>query len=216
MERIATHCAARVRLGTEAEVPELRRCVTEKTHECAARVVLIRHKFRRATPKEKRPKENGFWTRTACHDAAQLCGDTRWRLVYQLAMEIPEDVGVEPADVETGAGGEGKRKKSRRNVVGRFGCNDQALFDAALGLSGFDEEFEAKVGVEPALFARTNTNTFLFYPPGTRFAMRPYPRAALLSVRELGFFKARDECWIFLGHLRETLWSLPPQNTGTL
>mmetsp|Transcript_4110 Transcript_4110/g.11094 ORF Transcript_4110/g.11094 Transcript_4110/m.11094 type:complete len:653 (-) Transcript_4110:52-2010(-) len=148
MERIATHCAARVRLGTEAEDPELRRCVTEKTHECAARVVLIRHKFRRATPKEKRPKENGFWTRTACHDAAQLCGDTRWRLVYQLAMEIPEDVGVEPADVETGASGEGKRKKSRRNVVGRFGCNDQALFDAALGLSGFDEEFEAKAAAE--------------------------------------------------------------------
>ena len=200
MERIATHCAARVRLGTGSTPgadPELRRCVTEKTHECAARVVLIRHKFRRATPKEKRPKENGFWTRTACHDAAQLCGDTRWRLVYQLAMEIPEDVGVEPADVETGASGEGKRKKSRRNVVGRFGCNDQALFDAALGLSGFDEEFEAKVGVEPALFARTNTNTFLFtHPePGLLCALTPEPRCCqcaslVFSRREtnVGFF----------------------------
>ena len=159
------------------------------------RVVLIRHKFRRATPKEKRPKENGFWTRTACHDAAQLCGDTRWRLVYQLAMEIPEDVGVEPADVETGAGGEGKRKKSRRNVVGRFGCNDQALFDAALGLSGFDEEFEAKVGVDPALFARTNAFLFTHPEPGLLCALTPEPRCCqcaslVFSRREtnVGFF----------------------------
>ena len=203
MERIATHCAARVRLGTGAEPgadPELRRCVTEKTHECAAKVVLIRHKFRRATPKEKRPKENGFWTRTACHDAAQLCGDTRWRLVYQLAMEIPEDVGVEPADVETGASGEGKRKKSRRNVVGRFGCNDQALFDAALGLSGFDEEFEAKVGVDPALFARTNT--FVFTHP-ICYAPLP-PSRAVVSAR----------AWFFQG-ARRTLdfFRTPPRNT---
>ena len=95
------------------------------------------------------------------------------------------------------APGEGKRKKSRRNVVGRFGCNDQALFDAALGLSGFDEEFEAKVGVEPALFARTNTNTFLFtHPePGLLCALTPEPRCCqcaslVFSRREtnVGFF----------------------------
>lgn len=79
-------------------------------------------------------------SRTACHDAAQLCGDTRWRLVFQLAKEVPEDVGSEA----TGVGGETK-KKSRRNVVGKFGCNDRVLFDAALGLAGFDKEFELKV-----------------------------------------------------------------------
>ena len=138
MERIATHTASRVRLATDPDADaEVAKCVTEATHTCAAKVVLIRHKFRRATPKERRPSRDR--ARTACHDAAQLCGDTRWRLVFQLAKEIPEDVGSEAT-----GGGEPK-KKSRRNVVGKFGCNDQVLFDAALGLAGFDREFETKV-----------------------------------------------------------------------
>ena len=107
------------------------------THACAAKVVLIRHKFRRATPKERRPSRDR--ASTACHDAAQLCGDTRWRLVFQLAKEVPEDVGSAEA---TGANGGETKKKSRRNVVGKFGCNDRVLFDAALGLAGFDKEFE--------------------------------------------------------------------------
>ena len=207
MERIATHTASRVRLATDPDADkEVAKRVTEATHACAAKVVLIRHKFRRATPKERRPSRDR--ARTACHDAAQLCGDTRWRLVFQLAKEIPEDVGSEA----TGGGGEPK-KKSRRNVVGKFGCNDQVLFDAALGLAGFDKEFETKVRSTALL--RGSFIRFCFCDLVGSFArpsfiLRPYPRVALLSVRSLVFSRRETNVGFFLGHLRETLRSLPP------
>lgn len=187
MERIATHTASRVRLATDpASDEEVAKCVTEATHACAAKVVLIRHKFRRATPKERRPSRDR--ARTACHDAAQLCGDTRWRLVFQLAKEVPEDVGSAEA---TGANGGETKKKSRRNVVGKYGCNDRVLFDAALGLAGFDKEFELKV--RSTLSHSTTLSLSLLLsrsfgfvcPPD--FILRPYPRVALLSVRSLVF-----------------------------
>jgi len=194
MERIATHTASRVRLATDPDADkEVAKRVTEATHACAAKVVLIRHKFRRATPKERRPSRDR--ARTACHDAAQLCGDTRWRLVFQLAKEIPEDVGSEA----TGGGGEPK-KKSRRNVVGKFGCNDQVLFDAALGLAGFDKEFETKVRSTALL--RGSFIRFCFCDLVGSFArpsfiLRPYPRVALLSVRSLVFSRRETNVGFF-------------------
>ena len=197
MERIATHTASRVRLATDpASDEEVAKCVTEATHACAAKVVLIRHKFRRATPKERRPSRDR--ARTACHDAAQLCGDTRWRLVFQLAKEVPEDVGSAEA---TGANGGETKKKSRRNVVGKFGCNDRVLFDAALGLAGFDKEFELKVrstlshSTTLSLSLLLSRSFGLVCPPD--FILRPYPRVALLSVRSLVFSRRETNVGFF-------------------
>jgi hypothetical protein len=100
--------------------------------------------------KEERPVRDRMGG--AGHDAAMCCGHTRYFLVVELAKQVPDDVGSGAGEGEDGAaeGAEdgaahAKKKKSKKGVVGKFGVADLQLFEAALGLAGFDEDFEAKV-----------------------------------------------------------------------
>ena len=187
MERIATHTASRVRLATDPAWMKRWRSASPRRRRVRGESRPDSHKF--ASDAQGAKAENR--ARTACHDAAQLCGDTRWRLVFQLAKEVPEDVGSEA----TGGGGETK-KKSRRNVVGKFGCNDRVLFDAALGLAGFDKEFELKVRSTLSHLRDSFSFSFAFAIVWVRLPARlysaPLPRGAVVSA-SFGFFKARDE-----------------------
>ena len=138
----------------------------ERTHRAAARFPIMRQAFRRAMSKEEKPARDRRIT--AGHDAAMCCGHTRYFLVVELARLIPDDVGGggggDGDGDGDGGGGEGddvkekKKKKSKKEVVGKFGVADLPLFEAALGLSGFDEDFEAKVRFSRRCF-------FSFFPP---------------------------------------------------
>lgn len=111
----------------------------EKTHRLAARFPMLRHAFRRALMKEERPARDR--RATAGHDAAICCGHTRVFLIGALAENIPDNVGP-PGDGDENVE---EKKRSKKAVVGNFGVGDLPLFEAALGLAGFDEDFESKV-----------------------------------------------------------------------
>lgn len=125
----------------------------ERTHRAAARFPILRQALRRALSRDTKPARDK--RATAGHDAAICCGHTRYFLVVALAKEVPDDVEVFASAVDGDAEGETdhagglhgkvKKKKSKRGVVGMFGVADLPLFEAALGLAGFDEDFEAKV-----------------------------------------------------------------------
>jgi len=125
----------------------------ERTHRAAARFPILRQALRRALSRDTKPARDK--RATAGHDAAICCGHTRYFLVVALAKEVPDDVEVFASAVDGDAEGETdhagglhgkvKKKKSKRGVVGMFGVADLPLFEAALGLAGFDEDFEAKI-----------------------------------------------------------------------
>jgi hypothetical protein len=183
---------------------------------------MARHAFRRATPKDRRPRRD--LSVVAGHDAATLCGDVRWFLLRELAKTIPDDVGggdgEEATDADAaggGGGGEKKKKPSKKKVVGVYGVNDLCLFEAALGLGGFDEAFEAKVsarslrprflddGSFSCFFSVEGFFFFFFFFRGARLQALLPPRLAFPCENAV-FPKARHERWI--------LFRTPPRNTA--
>ena len=196
----------------------------------AARAVLARHALRAAAG----PRENltaagvgdeglppPFVERldTPGRDAALACGDDRVHLIRELARRVPDDVA---ADATATVEGEKERKQKRnrkRLVVGAFGVGDLPLFQAALGIGGFDERFEAQVrgwrferGVFFGVFLSVVPGrgagflVFSFLSGEKRGALTPASRFPCATAV---FPKAPDDCWIYLGHLRETPRSLP-------
>ena len=170
----------------------------------------------------------------AGHDAATLCGDVRWFLLRELAKTIPDDVGGGDGEEATDADAAGRRRRRRKEEEaveeeGRpasTGVNDLCLFEAALGLGGFDEAFEAKVSarVPPSALSRRRIVFVFFF--GRRFFFffffffaapdrkRSYPRVLRFHARTRSFQKRDTNVGFYLGHLRETLRSLPSTNIG--
>ena len=109
-----------------------------RTEAAAARLVMARQTFRGATAKADRDETD------ARRDAAVACGDSRVALIRELAKEVPDDVDARGIAKE---GAQGKTK-GRRLLVGGFGARDLPLFEAALGIGGFDATFEAEVRPE--------------------------------------------------------------------
>lgn len=119
----------------------------------AARAVLARHALRAAAGgNQAAPDADPLVVAdTPGRDAALACGDDRVHLIRELARRVPDDVAAD-ADAGDAAGSEKeekeqkqKQRRKRRSVVGAFGVGDLPLFQAALGIGGFDERFEAQV-----------------------------------------------------------------------
>ena len=70
-------------------------------------------------------------------------------LIRELARRVPDDAQDGEADAESAledaSETASKKKKRRRQLVGAFGVGDLPLFQAALGIGGFDERFESEV-----------------------------------------------------------------------
>jgi hypothetical protein len=134
-----------------------------RTEAAAARLVMARQRFRGATAKADREDDVD-----ARRDAAVACGDSRVALIRALAKEVPDDVdarGIAISGAQEGGqeGGQGK-KKGRKLVVGGFGARDLPLFEAALGLGGFDATFEAEVRPVRAANARRSLSCISLPP----------------------------------------------------
>ena len=120
----------------------------DRTKDAAARVVTLRHAFRRATKatrevaKAKKPEH-----RDARCDAALLCGDERWRLVRVLAEE--KKTRRERRDDEKDAAARELDGDAGTERTRDYEPADAPLLDAALGLAGFDDAFEKKVRKAP-------------------------------------------------------------------
>ncbi len=120
----------------------------------AARAVLARHALRAAAGGNQAGLSlpvPQVVADTPGRDAALACGDDRVHLIRELARRVPDDVAAD-ADAGDAAGSEKeekerkqKQRRKRRSVVGAFGVGDLPLFQAALGIGGFDERFEAQV-----------------------------------------------------------------------
>ena len=120
----------------------------------AARAVLARHALRAAAGGNQAGLSLSVplvVADTPGRDAALACGDDRVHLIRELARRVPDDVAAD-ADAGDAAGSEKeekeqkqKQRRKRRSVVGAFGVGDLPLFQAALGIGGFDERFEAQV-----------------------------------------------------------------------
>ena len=120
----------------------------------AARAVLARHALRAAAGGNQAGLSLPVplvVADTPGRDAALACGDDRVHLIRELARRVPDDVAAD-ADAGDAAGSEKeekeqkqKQRRKRRSVVGAFGVGDLPLFQAALGIGGFDERFEAQV-----------------------------------------------------------------------
>jgi len=126
---------------------------SDSARAAAARAVLARHALRSAAGFSPVPTAAGT-TRlvvadTPGRDAALACGDDRVHLIRELARRVPDDAqdGEDPAEsaLEDASETASKKKKRRRQLVGAFGVGDLPLFQAALGIGGFDERFESEV-----------------------------------------------------------------------
>ena len=126
---------------------------SDSARAAAARAVLARHALRSAAGFSPVPTAAGT-TRlvvadTPGRDAALACGDDRVHLIRELARRVPDDAqdGEDPAEsaLEDASETASKKKKQRRQLVGAFGVGDLPLFQAALGIGGFDERFESEV-----------------------------------------------------------------------
>jgi hypothetical protein len=123
----------------------------DRTKDAAARVVTLRHAFRRATKATREvAKAKPLEFRDARCDAALLCGDERWRLVRVLAEEKKtrrerrDDEKDKDAAREKELDGDAGTERMRD-----YEPADAPLLDAALGLAGFDDAFEKKVRKAP-------------------------------------------------------------------
>ena len=187
---------------------------SDAARAAAARAVLARHALRSAA---------GFSlvADTPGRDAALACGDDRVHLIRELARRVPDDAQDGEADAESAledaSETASKKKKRRRQLVGAFGVGDLPLFQAALGIGGFDERFESEVRAKKSsqtrsvFFSRQDETRrpfgcFLFFLPREEGALTPASRFPCATAV---FPKAPDDRWIYLGHLRETLRSLP-------
>ena len=126
---------------------------SDAARAAAARAVLARHALRSAAGFSPVPTAAGT-TRlvvadTPGRDAALACGDDRVHLIRELARRVPDDAQDGEADAESAledaSETASKKKKRRRQLVGAFGVGDLPLFQAALGIGGFDERFESEV-----------------------------------------------------------------------
>lgn len=116
---------------------------TDETRAAAATGVLARHAMRRAAENLKIPDHNN---KSGVHDtpgrdAALALGNDRVCLIRLLAKQIPDDVSVGGDD----SGNDELTHKKKANIVGKYGVKDLPLFEAALGIGGFDEAFERQV-----------------------------------------------------------------------
>ena len=187
----------------------------------AARAVLARHALRAAAGGNQAGLSLSVplvVADTPGRDAALACGDDRVHLIRELARRVPDDVAAD-ADAGDAAGSEKeekeqkqKQRRKRRSVVGAFGVGDLPLFQAALGIGGFDERFEAQVR------RRRRQKRVIFFPLVARrgffFVFSFFFHGALTPASRFPcanavFPKALDHRWIYLGHLRETPRSLP-------
>lgn len=180
----------------------------------AARAVLARHALRAAAGGNQAGLSLPVplvVADTPGRDAALACGDDRVHLIRELARRVPDDVAAD-ADAGDAAGSEKeekerkqKQRRKRRSVVGAFGVGDLPLFQAALGIGGFDERFEAQVRrrrrQKRVIFFPLVVFSFFFHGALTPASRFPCANAV--------FPKALDHRWIYLGHLRETPRSLP-------
>jgi len=127
---------------------------SDSARAAAARAVLARHALRAAAGGNQAGLSLPVplvVADTPGRDAALACGDDRVHLIRELARRVPDDVAAD-ADAGDAAGSEKeekeqkqKQRRKRRSVVGAFGVGDLPLFQAALGIGGFDERFEAQV-----------------------------------------------------------------------
>ena len=139
----------------------------------AARAVLARHALRAAAGGNQAGLSLPVplvVADTPGRDAALACGDDRVHLIRELARRVPDDVAAD-ADAGDAAGSEKeekerkqKQRRKRRSVVGAFGVGDLPLFQAALGIGGFDERFEAQVRRR-----RRRASSFFPSSPGAAF-----------------------------------------------
>ena len=181
---------------------------SDAARAAAARAVLARHALRSAAGLSPVPTAAGT-TRlvvadTPGRDAALACGDDRVHLIRELARRVPDDVpaGEDPAEsaLEDASETPSKKKKRRRLVVGAFGVGDLPLFQAALGIGGFDERFEAQVRAKKKLPSLSVVSFFFFLAK-----RRSYPRVAL-PVRDRGLSKSARRSL--------DLFRTPPRNTA--
>ena len=205
-----------------------------RTEAAAARLVMARQTFRGATAKADRDETD------ARRDAAVACGDSRVALIRELAKEVPDDVDAR------GIAKEGAREKTkgRRLLVGGFGARDLPSSKPPSASAGSTRRSRRRcvpngpavrspvslafrsfrVSLSPLALSR-HLRTRL-RPVFGRVFGRVARRANLcplcaLTPRvarpcALAVFQSARRMLDFLGHLRETLRSLPPQNTGTL
>jgi hypothetical protein len=198
---------------------------SDAARAAAARAVLARHALRAAAGGNQAAPDAGLSDAglslpvplvvadTPGRDAALACGDDRVHLIRELARRVPDDVAAD-ADAGDAAGSDAekeqkqKQRRKRRSVVGAFGVGDLPLFQAALGIGGFDERFEAQVRRRrrraPSFFPSSPGAAF-FFSFFRFFSRRSYPRVAL-PVRERGLSKsARPSLDLF---------RTPPRNTA--
>jgi len=112
-----------------------------QTAKMAAEVLMLRHDLRVAAKVDyKFPEFAHDVGVTANHDGAILLGNYRGDIAALLGERIPED---EDAAVKT------------------FGAHDHPLFECALGLGGFDQEFEKSAKKAGMLFGALDIDTGL-------------------------------------------------------
>lgn len=188
----------------------------------AARAVLARHALRAAAGGNQAGLSLPVplvVADTPGRDAALACGDDRVHLIRELARRVPDDVAAD-ADAGDAAGSEKeekerkqKQRRKRRSVVGAFGVGDLPLFQAALGIGGFDERFEAQVRRRrrraSSFFPSSPGAAFFFFFVFSFFFHGALTPASRFPCANAVFPKALDHRWIYLGHLRETPRSLP-------
>lgn len=165
----------------------------------AARAVLARHALRAAAGGNQAGLSLPVplvVADTPGRDAALACGDDRVHLIRELARRVPDDVAAD-ADAGDAAGSEKeekerkqKQRRKRRSVVGAFGVGDLPLFQAALGIGGFDERFEAQVRRR-----RRRASSFFPSSPGAAFFFFSFFRfffTALLPPRRASRARTRS------------------------
>ena len=205
---------------------------SDAARAAAARAVLARHALRAAAGGNQRRLENAPDTDpglphslplvvadTPGRDAALACGDDRAHLIRELARRVPDDVAAADADAGDAAGADAEKeqkqnqRRKRRSVVGTFGVGDLPLFQAALGIGGFDERFEAQVRRRrrraSSFFPSSPGAAFFFFFVFSFFFHGALTPASRFPCANAVFPKALDYRWIYLGHLRETPRSLP-------
>jgi hypothetical protein len=104
----------------------------DETAKLAAEIVMLRHDFRKIASREASlsPPEHEIGV-TASHDGAVLLGNYRGDLAALLAERLPED---------------------ENELTAIFGDGDLPIFECALGLGGFDADFEKALKKNGAMF----------------------------------------------------------------
>ena len=209
---------------------------SDTARAAAARAVLARHALRAAAGFRERQTAAGRRVGvdslslpfadcldTPGRDAALACGNDRVHLIRELARRVPDDVAADATSPAGGGDEKERKKRKRRNVVGAFGVGDLPLFQAALGIGGFDERFEAQVREASRTRGPVASFSFSFrHPEPVRVFFFSFARdgaltpASRFTCATAVFPKAPDDGWIHLGHLRETPRSLPSLNIARM